>query len=160
MPLVVFWIVTGTKFIGLSVIVSYARRPVIGLRLVVVWESILFPFVVFLLTILIVSLVRSILGDSWFTLPLGLDDEWVGSHSNVSYTAEQWSSAGWGASWDMSEFCEDGGLLSTRESFRPSLALEFRSRCSNAFVLGLVNVAKKAMEFSSIGSEENPIEVE
>jgi len=159
MPLVIFQIVTRT-FIGLSVVVSYARRPVIGLRLAVTWESMLFPFVVFSLTILIVSLVCSVLDDLWFTLPLGLDDEWVDSHSDVSYTAEQWSSAGWGASWDMSEFCEDGGLLSPHESFRPSLALEFRSWCSNAFVLGLVNVAKKAMESSSIGSEENLIEVE
>ena len=93
----------------------------------------------------------------------GLDDEWVDSRSECSdesYTAEQWSSTGWGASWDMSEFCEDGGLLSPRKSFRPSLALEFHRQCSDAFVLGLVNAAKKAMEPGSIGSEENPIEVE
>jgi len=107
-----------------------------------------------------VGLVCLVLDDLWLTLLLGLDDEWVDSHSDVSYTAEQWSSAGWGDSWDVSEFCEEGGLLSPRESFRPSLALEFQSRCSNAFVLGLVNAARKAMESDSIGSEENPIEVE
>ena len=92
-----------------------------------------------------------------------MDDEWVDSHSecsNESYTAEQRSSAGWGASWDMSEFCEEGGLLSPRKSFCPSLALEFCHRCSDMFVLGLVKAAKKAMEPGSIGSEENPIEVE
>jgi len=71
------------------------------------------------------ELVCLVLDDPWFTLLLGLDDEWVDSHSDVSYTAEQWSSAGWGASWDVSEFCENGGLLSPRESFHPSLALEF-----------------------------------
>ena len=107
--------------------------------------------------------VPSVLDDLWFTLLIGLDDEWVDSHSkcsDVSYTAEQWSSAGWGNSWDMSKFCEEGGLLSPCESFCPSMALEFQSLCSNAFVLGLVNVARKAMESNSIGSKGNPIEVE
>ena len=123
----------------------------------------LFPFVVFSVAILIVS--QSFW--SWVIcgsfLFVGLDDEWVDPHSedsDKSYTAEQWSSAGWGDSWDMSEFCEDGGLLSPCESFHPSLALEFWSRCSNVFILGLVKAVKKAIESSSIGFEEDPIVVE
>jgi len=159
MPLFVFRIVIGTCT-GLLVVALSVRRQGIVRRPVVVWDGVPSLFVVTLVTILIVGLVRSVPDDLWLTLLLGLDDEWVDSSPDVSYTAEQWSSAGWGDSWDMSEFCEEGGLLSPRESFRPSLALEFRSRCSNAFVLGLVNAAKKAMESDSIGSEENPIEVE
>ena len=159
MPLFVFWIVIGTCT-GLLVVALSVRRQGIVRRPVVVWDGAPSLFVVILVTILIVGLVRSVLDGLWLTLLLGLDDEWVDSHSDVSYTAEQWSSAGWGDSWDVSEFCEEGGLLSPRKSFRPSLALEFRSRCSNAFVLGLVNAVRKAMESNSIGSEENPIEVE
>ena len=90
---------------------------------------------------------------------LGLDDEWFETHSkalDVSYTAEQWASAGWG----FEEFCEEGGLLSPCESFLPSLAREFLSRCSNAFIVGLVLAAKKEVELSSASSLENPIEIE
>ena len=159
MPSSASQIVTGTC-IGPLVVALSVRRQGIARRPVAAWDGTPFPFVVTSVTILIVGLVRSVLDDLWLTLLLGLDNEWVDSSPDASYTAEQWSSAGWGDSWDVSEFCEEGGLLSPRESFRPSLALEFRSRCSNAFVLGLVNAARKAMESDSIGSEENPIEVE
>ena len=70
---------TGLLVVALSVrIQGIVRRPVI------VWDGAPSLFVVTLMMILIVGLVRSVLDDLWLTLLLGLDDEWVSSHSECS----------------------------------------------------------------------------